>query len=76
MPQYVFECPKCEKKTEHSFSIAELDRKVVICKECRKHMKRIIAPTNFALAGKGWARDGYSYAPDEFDKHYEKHGKF
>jgi len=58
MPVYEYQCSKCKKILEEFQSIKNI-KETINC-ECGYTAKRIISNTSFILAGKGWARDGYS----------------
>lgn len=58
MPLYEYQCEACEHRWEVEQSIKSPPEST--CPKClRKTAKRVIAKTNFALKGQGWARDGY-----------------
>ena len=57
MPMYEYECPKCHLTKEEIVRNADEE---VQCPECGELMKRMVAKSNFALKGRGWAKDGYS----------------
>ena len=54
MPIYNFECSKCGGKLR---VLQKLNDPPPKC--CGKETKKVMAPSNFVLKGKGWFRDGY-----------------
>ena len=64
MPTYVFECPACHRVEDRlHVPVAERDdpKHQPTCPD-HGPMPRTVAPTSFALKGKGWYKDGYSKA--------------
>jgi putative FmdB family regulatory protein len=61
-PIYVYSCEACEKQEEHHQRMS--DRPLVVCSSCKEpKLKKIIAGSNFALKGNGWAKDNYGIKP-------------
>ena len=75
MPIYEYECKYCEYIFEVHQSIkARRKRK---CPECnrRNALNRLVGATNFALKGKGWAKDGYSKSASDNTKKEKTNGE-
>ena len=60
MPTYVYECPKCSRRTELEQPMINRIRPICCEEGCNVEMETVIGSTSFVLKGAGWARDGYS----------------
>lgn len=56
MPIYVFRCEKCDEEKE---KLQKVDAPFPKCEKCGGDTYKAIVPSNFALKGEGWYKDGY-----------------
>ena len=57
MPQYQYQCLKCEYEFE---LIQKMSANNPECPECRGETRRLISKSSFRLKGDGWASQGYT----------------
>lgn len=56
MPNYYYQCPKCEAKQTETYSI-EVSLPNPSCPSCQTIMKRLYSPPAVTFKGTGWGRD-------------------